>query len=106
MTIEAFASEFKPTIWHRLGFGHAYVAPWGDEPHPWGKEFSEVTEERGSDGLLLTSLTTETRVHFDWLDRLRILVTGRVHVFVRTRSEHDPGRADSRSAVRVMGLGW
>jgi len=98
MTIEACAQEFRPTIWHRLGFGHAYVHPWGDE--------NEDHNGRCPDGLLATSLTTETRVHFDWLDRLRILVTGRVHVFVRTRSEHDPGRADGRSAVRVMGFGW
>lgn len=94
-----YAQEFRPTIWHRLGFGHAYVAPWRDD---------EVTDGSGrcGDGLLATSLVTETHVHFDLVDRLRILVTGRVHVFVRTRSENDPGRADSRSAVAVKGYGW
>lgn len=96
MTHNAFASEFKPTIWHRLGFGHAHVAPWGDEDDA----------GRCPDGLLATSLVTETHVRFDLIDRLRILITGRVHVFVRTRSERDPGRAESRSAVRVKGWGW
>lgn len=93
----AFASDFKSTIWHRLGFGHAYVPPSDEEEGPDG---------RLKDGLLATSLVTDTHVHFDLVDRLRILVTGRVHVFVRTRSERDPGRAVSQSAVRVKGWGW
>lgn len=87
----AFTQAFRPTIWHRLGFGHCHVAPWGDKGEA----------ERGEDGLLVTSLVTETHVHFGFIDRLRILITGNVHVFVRTRSENDPGRAESRSAVSV-----
>ena len=68
---------------------------------PWGE--NEDAEGRCPDGLLATSMVTETHVRFDWKDQLRILVTGRVHVFIRSRSERDPGRIESRSAVSVKG---
>lgn len=97
MTIEAGCSTFKPTIWHRLGFGHAHVAPWADDEDDAG---------RCPDGLLATSLVTDTHVHFGFVDRLRLLVTGRLHVFTRTRSENAPGKSESRSAVGVKGWGW
>lgn len=96
-TIQAFASEFKPTIWHRMGFGHAYIAPWRDDEDEAG---------RCPDGLLATSMVSETHVHFDFIDRLKLLLTGRLHVFVRTRSERDPGKVESRSAVGIKGWGW
>lgn len=97
MAITEGYSTFKPTIWHRLGFGHAHVPV---------TDMTEDQDGRCADGLLATSMVTETHVHFDFVDRLRLLVTGRLHVFVRTRSANDPGRVESRSAVRVKGWNW
>jgi hypothetical protein len=87
MAENAFAQEFRPTLWHRLGFGASYVAPW---------------DESDDAKYMVTTVT----VQFDWLDRLRILLTGRAHVFTRSRTEHDAGRVESRSAVGVVGPGW
>lgn len=82
---QAFAQVFRPTIWHRLGFGHAHVAPWNDDAH---------------------YLVAETHVHFDWLDRLRLLVTGRLHVETRTRTNLEVRALESRCGVKVKGWGW
>ncbi len=89
MQEQAFAQAFKPTIWHRLDFGHAHVAPWHDD-------------DDGDANYLVAN----TAVMFDWRDRLRVLLTGRVHVHVRTRTEVPAGRVESRAAVKVMGWGW
>lgn len=85
---QTFCQEFRPTIWHRLGFGHAGVAPWNDD-----------------DGTA-HYIVTDTVAVFDWLDRLRILLTGRVHVATRTRTEVPVGKAETRGSVKVLGWGW
>lgn len=83
-----YAAVFKPTIWHRLGFGHAYIGPW----HP----------ENDDDKYTCSDIV----VVLDWKDRLRLLVTGRLSVALRVKTEHDAGRVEGRSAVKVMGWGW
>ena len=85
-----YAAEFKPTIWHRLGFGHSYVAPW-DEP---GKD--------SDDHYVISHVV----VVFDWKDRLRLLLTGRLSTTVRVKTEHDAGKTEGRTAAKVMGWGW
>lgn len=85
-----YAQAFKPTIWHRLGFGHAHVPPW-DAP--------DKTEDDHY-------CCTDVVVVLDWKDRLRMLVTGRLGVAVRVKTEHDAGRVEGRTAVKVMGWGW
>jgi hypothetical protein len=84
---QALAQAFKPTVWHRLGFGHAHVAPW---------------DESDDAKYMVTTVT----IQFDWLDRLRLLLTGRTQVFTRSLTEHDAGRVESRSAVGVLGPRW
>jgi len=85
-----YAQEFKPTIWHRLGFGHAHVGPW-DEP-----------DKDDDDKYTCSDIVAV----LDWKDRLRLLVTGRLSVALRVKTEHDAGRVEGRSAVKVMGWGW
>jgi len=45
--------------------------------------------------------TTETHIRFDFLDRVRLLVTGRLFVKALHAMEHDPGEVVTRSAVSV-----
>ncbi len=82
-----YASVFKPTIWHRLGFGHAHVPPFNDD---------DDAKYTCSDIVCV----------FDWKDRLRLLITGRLSIALRVKTEHDAGQVEGRSAVRVMGWGW
>lgn len=89
-SIQAYAQAFKPTIWHRLGFGHAHVAPW-DEP-----------DKEDDDHYVMTDIV----VTVDWKDRLRLLLTGLLSVAVRVKTEHEAGRCEGRSHVKVMGWGW
>jgi hypothetical protein len=88
MTIESGYQEFKPTIWHRLGFGHAGVSDWDEKDMPEG------------------AITTDVVVVLGAADRLRILITGRLHVAIRTKTERVVDRAISKSAVKVLGWGW
>lgn len=66
MTTEAFASEFKPTIWHRLGFGHAHVAPWGENEDDAGWALrGGVGDEGGEQGLAKTPANTNPPIEGD-----------------------------------------
>lgn len=51
----------------------------------------------------------ETQTFFvmfvDWRDRLRLLVSGRIWVEVRSATERDPGQVTSRSVFYVMAPG-
>jgi hypothetical protein len=80
-----FGSVYKPTIWNRLGFGRAH-AYFEDDEIP---------------GYAESALITETHVHLDFLDRLRVLITGHVHVYVRTKTDVPIGKAFSISSARV-----
>lgn len=88
----AFAQEFKPTIWHRLGFGHAHVPA----------ETEEEEQRLKTHGYAEGSLTLDTVVHFDWLDMLRLLISRRLSVAARTKCDVLPMRSVSASAVRVL----
>lgn len=47
---------------------------------------------------------TDVDIHFDFVDRLRILFGAKVHLRVRTDCEHAPGRVESESIVSVARL--
>lgn len=47
-------------------------------------------------------LVTKTYTHFDWMDRLRILCTGKIQTWVETACETTPGRVKSESIVNVI----
>ncbi|HXI19143.1 MAG TPA: hypothetical protein VNM48_22485 [Chloroflexota bacterium] len=50
------------------------------------------------------ALISETEIQLDWLDRLRVLVRGSLHLRVVTETEHAPGRTQGRSRVEVPRL--
>ena len=68
-------------MWWRLGFGQAYA------PRPEGGEHWIVTG---------------VWVRLSWVDWLRIILSGRVHVEICIATEHDAGRTTSTSAARVV----
>jgi hypothetical protein len=47
------------------------------------------------------ALITETNITLGWMDRLRVLVRGSLHLRVVTETEHAPGRTEGRSRVEV-----
>ncbi len=47
------------------------------------------------------AVITEVEVHLDWMDRVRVLLRGHLHVHVFAQTEHLVGRATSRSRVSV-----
>ena len=77
----------RPTIWERLGFKEC-GAPWMKD-----EDFPELPPGR---------LITETNVYFDWKDRLRILMSGKVRVAVSTKSNVIVDTAISMSEVSVL----
>lgn len=48
------------------------------------------------------TVISDVDLHVGWLDRLRILVHGRVHLIVRTKTEHEVGRTECEpTTVRI-----
>lgn len=77
---------YKPTIWNRLGFGTC-SARIEDEDHP---------------DLAKAYISSDTYAHFDWKDRLRILVSGKVMVSLATKTSVMVEKAISASKVSVL----
>jgi hypothetical protein len=48
-------------------------------------------------------LWTNTAIHLDWRDRLRVLLCGQVRVSIRTETEHVIGRCASETFVAIPG---
>jgi hypothetical protein len=91
-TSEATCVTFKPTIWHRLGFGETSAPIIEDEDYP---------------HLAPGGMTTEVRICFDWKDRLRLLLTGWVMVAIRHKTVLPvEGQVVSTSSVSVMRPNW
>lgn len=83
---ENYALGFRPTIWHRLGFGNAYVAPPEDDE--------------------ANSMVTVSTIVLDWKDRLRVLLSGRLSHFIRTQTDVQVIRAMSVSDAKVLPPKW
>ena len=92
---QAFAMAYKPTIWQRLGFGRGHVTRETDE------EEARLLELGYCEG----ALTTDIVVQLDWLDTLRMLVTRRLSIEVRSRTFQQVDQVISASAVAVMAPG-
>jgi hypothetical protein len=87
-----YCVEFKPTIWHRLGFGECSAPMIEDEDYP---------------HLAPGGMTTEVRIHFDWKDRLRLLFTGWAMVATRLKTPQIvDGQVISTSSVSVLRPRW
>lgn len=78
--------EFKPTIWHRLGFGGTYV-DFPDEEAP---------------NMASGAISTEIYIRLGWQDRLRFMVTGCLMVATKTKTDVIVDTAICRSSVGVM----
>ena len=50
-------------------------------------------------------LWSETTVTLDWLDRLRVLWHGTIHVRVGSYTEHPPGKTEGRSRAWAPRVG-
>jgi hypothetical protein len=83
-----FAMAHRPTLWNRLGFGAcaAHVPDHVDEAPEWAPG----------------ALSTETRIVLDWRDRLRVLLSGRMMVSLKTKTDVPVRRALSVSSVSVL----
>ena len=69
----------------RLFFPSTYLEPWEDE-----------------DGWAPGDLSTMTTVRLDWLDRLRLLISGKLYVHSRTRTDLIINRAEGKSTSFVL----
>lgn len=67
-------------MWWRLGFHDAHAPRPGDAEH-W--------------------IVTGVHIRLSQLDRLRVLLSGRLHVEVCVATEHDAGRTSSQSSAAV-----
>jgi hypothetical protein len=79
-----YAADNRPwhaKMWQRLGFGLAY-ADRPDDAENW--------------------IVTGVWVKLGYLDRLRFMLSGKLHVEICVTTEHDAGRTSSVSGVRVL----
>ena len=81
----------RPTIWQRLGFGACAVPNMDDLE---------------DSGLAPAHLSTNTTAVFDWRDRLRILVSGKVMVETAVKTDVIVKVMICRSSVSVLPPDW
>lgn len=91
MAVEGYA-EYKPTLWERLGFRHRH----DEEIFQW--RMQEPQEEGFCDGYMIS----DAHAHLDWLDRLRVLISGHCAIKVYTKTDIMPNRLQSRSVFSVL----
>lgn len=84
-----YCVEYKPTIWERLGFGYAHV-PRLDEDF--------ISSEGFHPGYVIVG----NRIKLDWIDRLRVLLSGGVDVETCLLTEVAPGKTLATSAIKVL----
>lgn len=77
---------YKPTIWNRLGFGTC-------DSRLEDNDFPDMAE---------AFISTNVLVHFDIIDRLRILLSGKVMVAIATKTSVICEKAISTSNTSVL----
>ncbi len=91
--IHNVAQEFKPTFWQKLSF-KLFPARRIDRP---------PEEESGyTTGYMMTDAT----IVMDWIDRLRVLVSGKVMVETYTKTDVLVVKAYSKSVAYVLPPFW
>jgi hypothetical protein len=85
---QGFCTKFKPTIWHRLGFGECSA------PRPDSEETLE--------GYAPSWFIVGTRIHLGWQDRLRMLITGNLMVECAVKTDVAISKSKASSAVSVL----
>ena len=86
--------EVSGTWKDRLGyflFPQTYLAPWPGEGE-------DGYEPGWADG----DLTLGISIHLDWLDRIRVLVSGKLSVRTRTKTNVAVGNAKTKSLCHVL----
>ena len=88
MTDMATCQEYRPTpsqrFWRFLGFRAAYT-PLPDDPM-WEA----------------SSFATDTYIHLDWRDRLRALISGKLNVASRIKTDVVVNKAQTISTMTVL----
>ncbi len=79
---------WRERFWPRLGFHHAHA------PRP--------DEDELKDGWAESWFVVETYVTLDWLDRLRVLVSGKLHVDHAIKTDVPIGRSQAVSAIGIL----
>ncbi len=85
--------------------GGAFYAP--DTRNWWQRALSRLfpaqprPQLEDVDGMAPGYLSTEVTAYLDWADRLRVLVSGKVHVSTSTRTDVNVTKVHSESAVWV-----
>ena len=92
MADQAFAAVSKPSLWYRFGF-HYHE----DDLFEWRNE-----EPKPGDWWTVGAVTTRVKIHFSFLDRLRLLISGTAEVTSYTRTNVTVDKAVTRSAVAVL----
>lgn len=78
---------YRPTIWQRLGFNYARRPLMEDEAFP---------------DHAVGALINETFIKLDWVDRLRALVSGKLHVITTSKTDVPVARCVTASGVAVL----
>jgi hypothetical protein len=78
----------RKRVWRWLGFKHACA----DRPE----------EDEEAEGWAPSWFIVETWVHLDWKDRIRILLSGKLHVEQAVKTDVPISRSRSTSAVGVL----
>ena len=87
-----YSPEPRPTIWRRLGFRHRF----DQELFDW--KWEDPPEEGFAEGFITTNVT----ITVSFLDRLRLLLSGRAELSVYTKTSVTVDRAVGRSEFSVL----
>ena len=91
---ESHGAYYKPPtfwekFWPRLGFHHAH-APRPDE------------DELKDNGWAPSWFMVETYVHLDWVDRLRLLISGKLHVEQSVKTDVVISKSSATSGFGIL----
>lgn len=81
-----FAMEYKPSIWERFWRGMGYR-----------HHLNELPDDPELPGWLMN----EAYIHFGWLDRFRLLLTGRLYLTTRMATNVSVEHASSALSFRI-----
>lgn len=87
-----FEKVSRPSIWHWLGFRHR----WDEALFEWRNQ------EPLEPGFVPGAMATRVIVHVCWLDRMRLLVSGRCEIVSYMKTDALVNKTQTRSAFAVL----
>lgn len=84
--------SFRSKFWRKMGFCHHFdedLFDWRNQDPP-------------QEGFVISAITTNVAIHVSFMDRLRLLVSGRAELSVYTKTNVVVDRAISRSQFAVL----